>query len=51
LLNFVKILEKYFEYVVAPSYVSIVFGRARATEDIDIIIKFDEKNLKIFGMK
>jgi hypothetical protein len=43
LLSFVKNLEKYFEYVVVSGYVSIVFGRARATEDIDILMKFGEK--------
>jgi hypothetical protein len=31
LLRFVRILEKYFEYVVTSSYVAILFGRARAT--------------------
>jgi hypothetical protein len=48
LLSFVKILEKYFEYVVVSGYVSIIFGRARATEDIDILIKFDEKFFEKF---
>jgi hypothetical protein len=49
LLNFCKILEKYFNYVVVSGYVSILFGRARATEDIDILIeKVDEKNFQKF---
>jgi predicted nucleotidyltransferase len=48
LLSFVKILEKYFEYVVVSGYVSIIFGRARATEDIDILIKFDERKFEGF---
>jgi predicted nucleotidyltransferase len=46
LLNFVGILEKYFEYVVVSGYVSILFGRSRATEDIDILVK--EINKKKF---
>jgi hypothetical protein len=39
LLNFVGILEKYFEYVVVSGYVSILFGRSRATEDIDVLVR------------
>jgi len=46
LLSFVGILEKYFEYVVVSGYVSILFGRSRATEDIDILVK--EINKKKF---
>lgn len=38
-LKFLKILEKYTDYVVISGYVSIVLGRARATEDIDVFIK------------
>ena len=38
-LNFVSILEKYVDYVIISGYISILFGRARATEDIDIFIK------------
>ena len=48
LLSFVKVLEKYFEYVVVSGYVSIIFGRARATEDIDILINFNEKIFEDF---
>jgi hypothetical protein len=45
----VRILEKYFEYVVTSSYVAILFGRARATEDIDILVKdVDEEKFKEF---
>ncbi len=36
-LKFVKILEKYTKYVIVSGYVAILFGRARSTEDIDII--------------
>ncbi len=39
LLEFVKILEKHARYVIVSGYVSILFGRARATEDIDILIE------------
>lgn len=43
-LNFCRLLKKYKNYVVVSGYVSILFGRARATEDIDIIIeKMDEE--------
>jgi hypothetical protein len=38
-LNFCRILKRYTNYVVVSGYVSILFGRARATEDIDIIIE------------
>jgi hypothetical protein len=37
-LDFVKILEKYTNYVIVSGYVAILLGRARASEDIDIII-------------
>jgi len=38
-MGFLKLLEKYTDYVVISGYVSIVLGRARATEDIDVFIK------------
>jgi len=38
-LSFVKILEKHVEYVIISGYVSILLGRTRTTEDIDIFIK------------
>lgn len=38
-LSFVKILEKYTDYVIVSGYVSILFGRARATEDVDLFFK------------
>lgn len=38
-LGFTRILEKHVEYVIVSGYVSILFGRARATEDVDIFIK------------
>ena len=38
-LNITKIIEKYANYVIISGYVSIFFGRARATEDIDMFIE------------
>ncbi|MBI2580240.1 hypothetical protein HYV85_00340 [Candidatus Woesearchaeota archaeon] len=38
-LKFIKILEKHADYVIVSGYVSILFGRSRSTEDIDIFIK------------
>ena len=35
----IEIIQKYTEYVIISGYVSIFFGRARATEDIDMFIK------------
>ena len=37
-LRFVDILEKHTKYVIVSGYVAILFGRSRATEDIDIIV-------------
>ena len=37
-LDFIKILEKHISYAIVSGYVSILFGRARGTEDIDIFI-------------
>ncbi len=38
-LKFIRILEKHAEYIIVSGYVSILFGRSRSTEDIDIFIK------------
>ena len=38
-LEFIDILRKYTPYVVVSGYVAILLGRARASEDIDIITK------------
>ena len=38
-LRFLKILEKHADYVIVSGYVSILFGRSRATEDVDIFIR------------
>ncbi|MCJ7816653.1 MAG: hypothetical protein MUP55_02235 [Candidatus Aenigmarchaeota archaeon] len=43
LLDFVKILEKHTKYVIISGYVSILFGRTRGTEDIDMIIEKMDK--------
>ena len=37
-LDFTTILKKHVSYVIVSGYVSILLGRARASEDIDIII-------------
>ena len=37
-LDFVKILKKHTKYVIVSGYVAILLGRARASEDVDIII-------------
>ena len=37
-IGFVRILEKYTNYVLVSGYVSILLGRSRASEDVDIII-------------
>lgn len=44
LINFLEVLKKYCDYVVVSGYVAILFGRARGTEDIDILIKSIDKN-------
>ncbi|GBE19810.1 hypothetical protein BMS3Abin17_00539 [archaeon BMS3Abin17] len=38
-LDFLKIVQKHVDYVVISGYVSILLGRSRATEDVDIFIK------------
>ena len=38
-LQFISILERHTGYVIVSGYVSILFGRARATEDVDVFIK------------
>ena len=37
-LDFIRILEKHTDYVLVSGYVSILLGRSRASEDIDVII-------------
>lgn len=38
-IKFIKILEKHADYVIISGYVSIILGRSRATEDVDLFIK------------
>ena len=38
-LDFVKTLEKHANYVLVSGYVSILLGRARVSEDVDVIIQ------------
>lgn len=38
-LKFLRIIEKHVDYVIISGYISIVLGRARATEDVDVFIK------------
>lgn len=38
-LEIINIIKKYVDYVIISGYVSIFFGRARGTEDVDIFIK------------
>ena len=48
-LKFIKILERYTDYVIVSGYVAILLGRSRTTEDIDVfIIKMDKDKLKEF---
>lgn len=43
-LDFVKIIERHCNYVLVSGYVSILLGRSRGSEDIDILIpKMDKK--------
>jgi hypothetical protein len=37
-LDFIKILEKHTNYVLVSGYVSILLGRSRSSEDVDVII-------------
>ena len=37
-LDFIKVLEKDADYVIVSGYVSILLGRTRATEDIDLLV-------------
>ncbi len=37
-INFINVLEKYSPYVIVSGYVSILLGRSRASEDIDLLV-------------
>jgi len=44
LRDFLKVLKKYADYLVVSGFVSISTGRARGTEDIDVLVpKFERK--------
>ncbi len=38
-VDFTRILEKYTRYVIVSGYVAILFGRNRASEDIDVFVE------------
>ena len=38
-IDFLSVLKAYTNYVIVSDYVTILFGRARGTEDVDIIIE------------
>jgi len=38
-LNFIKVVEKHAKYIVVSGFVAIAHGRARGTEDIDLILE------------
>jgi predicted nucleotidyltransferase len=38
-LKFIRIIEKHSDYVIISGYVSILLGRSRATEDVDLFIE------------
>ena len=42
-VRFIRRLENHADYVIVSGYVSLLFGRARSTEDIDIFIKILSK--------
>lgn len=44
-LDFLEILKKHTLYVVISGYISILLGRTRATEDIDVYINFLSKEV------
>lgn len=47
-LRFVRILERHTSYVIVSGYVSILLGRARATDDVDILIaKMSEDDFEL----
>ncbi len=38
-LDFIRILKKHADYVIVSGYVSIILGRTRTTEDVDVFIR------------
>jgi len=52
--SIMPIIEKFFRYVIVRGYVSILFGRTRTTEDIDVIVDprgVSLKKMRIFYTK
>lgn len=48
-LDFVKIIEKHTVYVIVSGYTSLLFGRSRATEDVDLLVPVMDKEIfKVF---
>ncbi|KXA90707.1 hypothetical protein AKJ62_00020 [candidate division MSBL1 archaeon SCGC-AAA259D14] len=48
-LEFIDVLKKYTDYVIVGGYVAILLGRARASEDVDIIVpEFDFPTFRSF---
>lgn len=46
-IDFISIIEKYTGYVIVSGYVSILLGRSRASEDVDLLIhEMDFSNFK-----
>lgn len=43
-LDFLKVLKRFSDYVVVSGYVSILLGRSRASEDIDMLIPVMDKS-------
>jgi hypothetical protein len=37
-IDFINVLEKYSDYVIVSGYVSILLGRTRATEDVNLLV-------------
>ncbi len=47
--DFLRILDKYMDYVIVSGYVSILLGRARSSEDVDVIVPpVPKKKLEAF---
>lgn len=38
-LDFIRLVSQHIDYVIISGYVSILFGRSRSTEDVDVFIK------------
>jgi len=47
-LDFIKILKKHTRYVIISGYVAILFGRNRASEDVDVFVE-DFKDFEMFA--